>query len=79
MLGDDVHGLDFAFRAAGDDAVADGGEGGAETFFRAEGFLGADAEDVGGAFEGFGEVVDEGADVKADDQAEEHGEDNQRN
>ncbi len=79
LLGGVVEGLDAAFDVAGDDSVTDGAEGGAEALFRAEGLLGADAEDVVRLAEGGGDLLDEGADVKADDEADGDGGDEERN
>ena len=69
---------DAAFGVAGDHAVADGLEGGAKLFFRSEGLFGADAQDVVRLTEGAGDLLDQRAEVEADNQAERNGGDEER-
>ena len=68
--GDRVHHLDEAFGVAGDDAVADGGEGGAELLLGLEDLFGAAAEDIERSFVGVGDGVETVAGEQADEDAD---------
>ena len=74
LLGDRVHHLDPAVGVAGDDAVADGGEGGAQVLLGVEELLGAAALQVERAAEGGGDGFEAVAGEEADDEADGEGE-----
>ena len=70
FLGNRVHHLDLSVGVAGDDSVADGGEGGAQVLLGVEELLGAEALQVEGFLEGGGDGFEAVAGEQADEQAD---------
>ena len=77
FLGDGIHQLDLALGVAGDDTVADGGEGGTEVLLGLEELFGAAALQVEGAAEGCGDGLEAVAGEEADDEADDQREDDE--
>ena len=77
LLGDGVEQFDAAFGVADDDAVADGGERGAEALFGLEGGLGVAAEAVEGALVGVRNAMQAADGEDADEDAGAEGEDDE--